>query len=50
MDETDFSKRDEQRAFWFLVLFAAPIIAVIAVGGYGLLVWLWQIVTGPPGA
>jgi nitrate reductase NapE len=26
-----------------------PIVAVVVVGGYGFLVWMWQIVFGPPG-
>jgi nitrate reductase NapE len=26
-----------------------PILAVGAVGGYGFLVWMFQIITGPPG-
>ena len=26
-----------------------PIVAVGVVGGYGFLVWMYQIITGPPG-
>ena len=26
-----------------------PIVAVGVVGGYGFLVWMWQLVFGPPG-
>ena len=26
-----------------------PIVAVGVVGGYGFLVWMWQIIFGPPG-
>jgi len=44
------SRQDERRAFWFLALFAAPILAVLIVGGYGFIVWIWQILMGPPGA
>ncbi len=49
MSDEQFSKRDERRTFWFLALFAAPILAVLVVGGYGFAVWIAQILTGPPG-
>ncbi|WP_236553223.1 periplasmic nitrate reductase, NapE protein [Roseovarius indicus] len=26
-----------------------PVVAVGAVGGYGFLVWMYQLVAGPPG-
>jgi nitrate reductase NapE len=26
----------------------APVLAVIVVGGYGFLVWMYQLVVGPP--
>jgi nitrate reductase NapE len=26
-----------------------PVVAVGVVGGYGFLVWMWQMVFGPPG-
>ena len=41
-------KRDERRAFVFLALFLAPILAVAIVGGYGFLIWMTQIIAGPP--
>ncbi len=50
MDTVDTTKNDERRAFWFLAVFAAPILAVLVVGGYGFLVWITQILTGPPGS
>jgi len=42
-------KRDERRLFVFLIVFLFPILSVAVVGGYGFLVWLSQILTGPPG-
>lgn len=35
----------------FLVLTAivAPLLTVAVVGGYGFLVWMYQLVAGPPG-
>ena len=50
VEDEPFTKADERRAFWFLTLFAAPILAVLIVGGYGLVVWIYQMLTGPPGA
>ncbi|SLN60537.1 Periplasmic nitrate reductase protein NapE [Roseovarius halotolerans] len=26
-----------------------PVVAVGAVGGYGFLVWMYQLISGPPG-
>ena len=43
------SKTDERRAFILLVVFLAPILSVAIVGGYGFLVWMSQIILGPPG-
>lgn len=43
-------KRAEWRAFILLVVFLAPILSVMIVGGYGFLVWISQIILGPPGA
>lgn len=42
-------KRSELRLFIFLVVFLFPILAVAVVGGYGFLVWMTQIILGPPG-
>lgn len=42
-------KRDERRLFIFLIVFLFPILAVAVVGGYGFIVWMSQILFGPPG-
>jgi nitrate reductase NapE len=44
-----YSRREEFFAFLFLAIFMWPIVAVGVVGGYGFLVWMFQIVFGPPG-
>lgn len=44
----DVDKRRELVVFLFLTLVLAPIIAVLVVSGYGFLVWMYQIVMGPP--
>ena len=44
------AKQIERRAFIFLVVFLGPILAVAVVGGYGFVVWMSQLLLGPPGA
>jgi nitrate reductase NapE len=41
-------KRRELTVFIFLTFVLAPILAVIIVAGYGFLVWMYQIIAGPP--
>jgi nitrate reductase NapE len=43
------TRRKELLAFLVLAFGIWPIVAVAVVGGYGFLVWMWQIVFGPPG-
>jgi nitrate reductase NapE len=42
-------RRMEIFAFLFLTAVMMPALAVAAVGSYGLTVWIYQIVAGPPG-
>jgi len=44
------TKRGERRVFLFITVFLFPVLSVILVGGYGLLIWLFQMFFGPPGA
>lgn len=39
----------ELRLFVFLIVFLFPILSVAVVGGYGFIVWMSQILMGPPG-
>lgn len=43
------SKRDETRLFVFLIVFLFPILSVAVVSGYGFIVWIVQMIFGPPG-
>jgi nitrate reductase NapE len=43
------SKADELRAFVLLSVVMAPVLAVLVVSGYGFLVWMVQLIAGPPG-
>jgi len=36
-------------AFLFLTAVLIPALAVATVGSYGLTVWIYQTITGPPG-
>jgi len=47
-DEINVQKKKELHAFFFLTAVIAPLISVAIVGGYGLLIWLYQLFTGPP--
>jgi nitrate reductase NapE len=47
MSETE-EKDSELKAFLFLTVVMAPVLAGIIVGAYGLLVWLYQMIAGPP--
>lgn len=44
------TRAEERNAFWFIAVFFFPILSTILVGGYGLIVWISQILLGPPGA
>ena len=49
-DEKSFTKAQELRSFLFLSIVMAPVLAVIFVSGYGFVVWMYQLVAGPPGS
>ena len=44
----DVPKSTELRMFLFLSVLLAPILSFILVGGYGFLIWMSQILLGPP--
>jgi nitrate reductase NapE len=46
---TRSEKRRELGLFAFLAFILAPIFAVLFVAGFGFLVWIWQMIAGPPG-
>ena len=41
--------RMEILAFLFLTAVIMPALAIATVGGYGLAVWTFQMIAGPPG-
>jgi periplasmic nitrate reductase NapE len=40
------TKAQELRAFLFITIVTAPLLAVMIVAGYGFFVWMYQLVTG----
>jgi nitrate reductase NapE len=42
------TRLEEWRSFLFFTVVMAPVLAVAIVGGYGFLVWMYQIIAGPP--
>jgi periplasmic nitrate reductase NapE len=42
-------RRMEIFAFLFLTAVLMPALAVATVGSYGLAVWIYQVIAGPPG-
>jgi nitrate reductase NapE len=42
-------RRMEIFAFLFLTVVLVPALAVTTVGAYGLTVWVYQLIAGPPG-
>ena len=42
------TKSEERRAFVLVAVILFPVLSVAVVGGYGFLVWMYQIVNGPP--
>lgn len=43
------SSRAEFLVFAIIAALIWPVVAVGVVGGYGFLVWMYQIIFGPPG-
>jgi nitrate reductase NapE len=49
-NDTTQAKRNELKAFLFLTAVIVPLLAVAIVGAYGLIVWVFQLIAGPPSA
>ena len=48
VDQTP-SKAQELRAFVLLAVVMAPVLAGAVVAGWGFIVWMFQLIVGPPG-
>ena len=42
-------RRGEQVVFALLAIVIWPVIAIGVVGGFGFIVWMYQLLAGPPG-
>jgi len=49
VDRPAHTRTEEWRSVLFLAFVMAPVLAVAVVAGYGFLVWMFQLVAGPPG-
>lgn len=49
MDKVAGQKQEELKTFLLLTVVLAPVLSVMVVGGYGLMIWISQILIGPPG-
>jgi periplasmic nitrate reductase NapE len=47
-DDASLRKTEEFRTWLFLTVVLAPVLAVAVVGGYGFIVWMTQLLGGPP--
>ena len=47
-DRRERTQAQEVGTLFFLLAIIAPLIAVTIVGGYGFIVWMYQLVVGPP--
>jgi len=44
------TKQTELLVFLFLTVVLAPLLSVVLVGSYGFVVWISQLLMGPPGS
>jgi periplasmic nitrate reductase NapE len=49
-EERKPERSKETRLFLFLVVCLFPLLSVAIVGGYGFIVWFFQMLYGPPGS
>lgn len=49
-DPSPHSKRFELLVFLFITIFMAPAITMTLISVYGFVVWISQLIMGPPGA
>ena len=48
--EDTTGKREERNLVLFITVVLFPLLSVILIGGYGLLIWISQMLLGPPSA
>lgn len=51
LEREEAPKREKSKELWAFILLTvilAPVVSVVVVGGYGFLVWMYQLLVGPP--
>ncbi len=43
------NKKHELTVFLYVAVVLAPILATVIVGGYGFVIWIYQLILGRPG-
>lgn len=43
------SKKEERNMFLFITVVLFPVLTLMLVGGYGFVIWILQMIFGPPG-
>ena len=41
-------RRQELLVFLFFTVVLAPLLSIAIVGGYGFVIWMYQLLSGPP--
>jgi len=47
-NELERSRKQEMHVFLFICLILFPLLSVVLVGGYGFIIWMSQLIFGPP--
>jgi nitrate reductase NapE len=47
-ERAQYTRNQELRSFLFLTVVMAPVLTGMLIAGYGFLVWMVQLISGPP--
>ena len=47
-EPVQYTRNQELRSFLFLTVVMAPVLTGVIIAAYGFLVWIFQIISGPP--
>ena len=47
-ERVEYTRNQELRSFLFLSVVMAPALTVTVIVGYGFIVWMFQLISGPP--
>ncbi len=48
MSDTKEEKQQELNLFLFIVVVLFPLLSIVLMGGYGFVIWMSQLLMGPP--